>query len=83
VKLKNNGMNTMTKFCPNCGNNMSDNAKFCMACGAKLSEYTSGGVDLQDSVVQRSQVGAASVGNVNISPVIAGLGNKESEEASS
>lgn len=72
----------MTKFCPNCGNKMSDNVKFCMECGAKLSEYTSSGVDMHDSVVQRSQVGAASVGNVNISPVIAGFGNKESEEAS-
>ncbi len=49
---------------------MSDNAKFCTECGAQLSDYTSGGVDIDDSVVQRSQVGAASVGNVNISPVI-------------
>jgi ribosomal protein S27E len=49
---------------------MSDNAKFCMECGAKLSDYMSGGIDIDDSVVQRSQMGAASVGNVNIQPVI-------------
>jgi formylglycine-generating enzyme required for sulfatase activity len=60
----------MTKFCPNCGNRLSDNAKFCTECGAQLSDYTSGGIDIDDSVVQRSQVGAASVGNVNVSPVI-------------
>ena len=60
----------MTKFCPNCGNRMSNSAKFCMECGAQLSDYTSGGVEIDDSVVQRSQVGAASVGNLNISPVI-------------
>lgn len=61
----------MTKFCPNCGNKMGDNAKFCEGCGTELSDLTSGGVRVHDSVVQRSQVGAASVGNVNISPIIA------------
>lgn len=60
----------MAKFCPECGNQMSDNAKFCMECGAKLSDYSSGGVNIGDGLVQRSQVGAASVGNVNISPII-------------
>jgi formylglycine-generating enzyme required for sulfatase activity len=49
---------------------MNDNAKFCAECGAQLSDYTSGGIAIDDSVVQRSQMGAASVGNVNISPVI-------------
>lgn len=50
----------MTKFCPDCGNQMSDNAKFCMECGAKLGDYTSGAKI--EGVIQRSQVGAASVG---------------------
>jgi Zn-finger nucleic acid-binding protein len=46
---------------------MYDNAKFCMECGAKLSEYTSVHPELNDNIIQRSAVGAASVGNVNIS----------------
>lgn len=57
-------------FCPSCGNQMSDNAKFCMECGAKLTDFSSGGVKINDNVIQKSQVGVASVGNVNISPVI-------------
>lgn len=59
----------MPKFCPNCGNKMSDNAKFCIECGAKLGDYTSG-AGIKDSVIQRSQVGMASVGKVEISPTI-------------
>lgn len=60
----------MTKFCPDCGNQMTDNSKFCIECGAKLGDYTSGGAGIKDSVIQRSQVGTASVGNIHISPVI-------------
>jgi len=60
----------MTRFCPNCGNQMSDNAKFCMECGAKLEDYTSGSAGITDNVIQRSQVGAASVGKVEVSPTI-------------
>lgn len=57
-------------FCPKCGNQMGDNAKFCMECGAKLNDYNSGGVNIRDGFVQRSQIGAASVGNINVSPII-------------
>ncbi|MCX9011342.1 MAG: zinc ribbon domain-containing protein [Candidatus Methanoperedens sp.] len=60
----------MAKFCPNCGNQMSDNAKFCVECGSKLGDYPSGGAGIKDNIIQRSQVGAASVGSVEISPVI-------------
>lgn len=60
----------MEKFCPNCGNQMSDSAKFCLECGTKLGDYTSGGAGIKDNVIQRSQVGTASVGNIHISPVI-------------
>jgi uncharacterized membrane protein YvbJ len=60
----------MTKFCSDCGNQMTDNSKFCMGCGAKLGDYTSGRAGIKDSVIQRSQVGTASVGNIHISPII-------------
>lgn len=60
----------MPKFCPNCGNQMSDNAKFCLECGARLEDYSSGCAEIKDNVIQRSQVGAASVGKVEISPTI-------------
>jgi hypothetical protein len=60
----------MAKFCPKCGNQMSDNSKFCMECGTKLGDYTSGGAEIKDNLIQRSQVGAASVGKVEISPTI-------------
>ena len=55
-------------FCPDCGNQMSENAKFCMECGAKLNDYSSNGINVEDSIIQRSQVGAASVGNINVNP---------------
>lgn len=59
----------MTKYCPKCGSEMSDNAQFCMGCGAKLSDYSfKEGHKMSDNVINRSQVGQASVGNVNISP---------------
>lgn len=60
----------MAKFCPNCGNQMSENVKFCMECGTKLGDYTSSGAEIKDSMIHRSQIGAASVGNIHISPVI-------------
>lgn len=69
----------MVKFCPNCGNQMSDNAKFCMECGAKLEDYTSSSSKISDSVIQRSRIGSAGVGSVNISPNIA-YSNSENEE---
>ncbi len=60
----------MVKFCPNCGNQMNENAKFCMECGTKIEDTTNRGSEIKDNMIQRSQVGAASVGNIHISPVI-------------
>ena len=57
-------------FCPKCGNQMSDNAKFCMECGANLNDYSNKGLNVEDSIIQRSQVGAAGVGNVNVNPTM-------------
>ncbi len=68
------------KFCPNCGCEIIDNTKFCTKCGAKLSDF-SDEANLKENVVQRSQVGAASVGNINISPVIAPTFNVESNDS--
>lgn len=60
----------MAKFCPNCGNQMNENVKFCMECGTKIGDTTNSGTEIKDNMIQRSQIGAASVGNIHISPVI-------------
>ena len=59
----------MTKYCPNCGAKMSDNAYFCMGCGVSLSDYTfQDGHNISDNVINKSQVGQSSVGNITVSP---------------
>lgn len=65
-----NEMIQMAKFCPNCGNQMNENAKFCMECGTKIGDIKNGGTEIKNNMIQRSQVGTASVGNIHISPVI-------------
>ena len=69
----------MVLFCPNCGKQMNDDARFCMGCGANLGNYIHSGVDINNNVIQRSQVGVASVGNVNISPSFS-MGNKAQKD---
>jgi len=59
------------KICPKCGNEISVSSKFCDECGTNIEKYSSSvNLNLNDSVIQRSQIGAASVGNVNIQPNI-------------
>ncbi|MCD4766046.1 MAG: zinc ribbon domain-containing protein [Methanosarcinales archaeon] len=59
------------KVCPKCGNEISVSSKFCDECGTNIEKYSSSvNLNLNDSVIQRSQIGAASVGNVNIQPNI-------------
>ena len=59
------------KVCPKCGNEMSVSSKFCDECGTNIEKYSSSvNLNLNDNVIQRSQIGAASVGNVNIQPNI-------------
>lgn len=61
----------MSKFCTNCGYQLPDNAKFCLECGAKLGDFSNDAfLNLNDNVIQRSQVGAAKTGNIIVSPVI-------------
>ena len=54
-------------FCPNCGCKLPENAKFCLECGTKI-ETPKTGVGIEDSIIQRSQVGTSSVGSMQISP---------------
>jgi len=59
------------KVCPKCGNEISVSSKFCDECGTNIEKYSSSvNLNLNDNVIQRSQIGAASVGNVNIQPNI-------------
>ena len=59
------------KVCPNCGNEISSSSKFCDECGTNIEKHSSSvNLNLNDNVIQRSQIGAASVGNVNIQPNI-------------
>jgi ferredoxin-like protein FixX len=59
------------KICPKCGNEISVSSKFCDECGTNIEKYSSSvNLNLNDNVIQRSQIGAASVGNVNIQPNI-------------
>lgn len=57
------------KYCTICGNEINPSTKFCDECGTKIGKLTSS-VNFNDNVIQRSQIGAASVGNVNIQPNI-------------
>jgi cytoskeletal protein RodZ len=68
-------------FCPSCGNETKENTKFCVVCGAEISDHDDDGVSVKDNVVQRSQVGAASVGNIQISPIIAPSFNVERKDS--
>ena len=59
------------EVCPNCGNEISSSSKFCDECGTKIEKHSSSvNQNFNDNVIQRSQIGAASVGNVNIQPNI-------------
>ena len=59
------------KVCPKCGNEISRLSKYCYECGTKIEKHSSSvNLNLNDNVIQRSQIGAASVGNVNIQPNI-------------
>jgi len=59
------------KVCPKCGNEISVSSKFCDECGTNIKKHSSSvNLNLNDNVIQRSQIGAASVGNVNIQPNI-------------
>ena len=59
------------KFCSKCGNETNGTTKFCNECGTKIgSNDNSVNLNLNDNLIQRSQIGAASVGNVNIQPNI-------------
>ncbi len=56
-----------TKLCTKCGFETSLNSKFCEECGAKIDIISSSSsLNLSDNMIQRSQIGAASVGNINI-----------------
>ena len=58
-------------ICHNCGNEISNLSKYCYECGTNIEKHTSSvNQNFNDSVITRSQIGAASVGNVNIQPNI-------------
>ena len=57
-------------FCPDCGNQMSDNAKFCIECGSKLQKNSNNNVRIEENVIQRSKIGSANVGSIEINPTV-------------
>ena len=57
------------KVCPECGNEISNSSNYCYECGTKIEKHSSS-MNLNDNVIVRSQIGTASVGNVNIQPNI-------------
>ena len=59
----------LLEHCPQCNSWNERESDFCSRCGHSLkSIQKESNIDIKDSVIQRSQIGQASVGSVHISP---------------